>query len=390
MNIPLVDLDRVQDSIENARGMPNRYYTDLDAYAEERDALFADQWACAAFASDVPEAGCVYPVQLAGMPLLVVRDKQDSIRVFHNVCSHRGVKLAEQPEKLAGMLCCPYHSWTYDLTGKLIATPHVGGVGQHKVEGLACAEHGLKEIRSTIWMGLIFVDLTGNAGEFEDRLAPLYARWDEFFPSRQYDMLEADPESGSWELELNCNWKLAVENYCEAYHLPWIHPALNTYSKLEDHYNIVDESFSGQGSHAYRLSDFEGYKLPTLPGWPEARQQNAEYISLYPNVLLGLQADHAFAMILLPQGPEKTIERLRLYYMPGVVGQSETATARQSVLDAWQEVFTEDVGVVEAMQRGRHSPGFDGGKFSPVMDPPTHAFHKWVANKLQQHHEDAR
>ena len=60
MNIPLVDLDRVQDSIENARGMPNRYYTDLDAYAEERDALFADQWACAAFASDVPEAGCVY------------------------------------------------------------------------------------------------------------------------------------------------------------------------------------------------------------------------------------------------------------------------------------------------------------------------------------------
>ena len=56
MNIPLVDLDRVQDSIENARGMPNRYYTDLDAYAEERDALFADQWACAAFASDVPEA----------------------------------------------------------------------------------------------------------------------------------------------------------------------------------------------------------------------------------------------------------------------------------------------------------------------------------------------
>lgn len=384
MNIPLVDLDRVQDSIENARGMPNRYYTEASALAEERDAIFAGQWACVAFSSDVAEPGAVFPVQMAGMPLLVVRDKQDVIRVFHNVCSHRGVKLAEDPQVLAGMLCCPYHSWTYDLTGKLVATPHVGGVGQHKVEGLACEEHGLKQVRSHEWMGLIFVDLNGQAGEFEDRLAPLMARWDEFFPSRDYAMLEADPESGSWEQTLNCNWKLAVENYCEAYHLPWIHPALNTYSKLDDHYNIVDESFSGQGSTAYRLSEFEGYQLPKLPGWPESRIENAEYVSLYPNVLLGLQADHAFAMILLPQGPEHTTERLRLFYMPGVVDNPETSAARQSVLEAWQEVFTEDIGVVEAMQRGRHSPGFDGGKFSPVMDAPTHTFHKWVAKQLQQ------
>ena len=384
MRIPMVDLDRVQGDIATARGVPNAYYTDLNAYAHERDTIFADQWACVAFASDVPEAGAVFPVQLAGMPLLVVRDRQDTIRVFHNVCSHRGVKLAEQPEVLAGMLCCPYHSWTYDLTGKLVATPHVGGIGQHKVEGLACEEHGLKQIRSHLWMGLIFIDLTGNAGEFEDRMQPLYQRWDEFFPSRQYDMLEPDPASGSWEQTLNCNWKLAVENYCEAYHLPWIHPDLNTYSKLDDHYNIVDESFSGQGSTKYRLSEHEGYQLPKLPGWPAERIENAEYISLYPNVLLGLQADHALAMILLPQGPEHTTERLRLFYMPGVVGQASTAAARESVLKAWQVVFSEDIGVVEAMQRGRHSPGFDGGKFSPVVDPPTHAFHKWVAKQLQQ------
>jgi len=384
MRIPMVDLDRVQGDIATARGVPNAYYTDLNAYAHERDTIFADQWACVAFASDVPEAGAVFPVQLAGMPLLVVRDRQDTIRVFHNVCSHRGVKLAEQPEVLAGMLCCPYHSWTYDLTGKLVATPHVGGIGQHKVEGLACEEHGLKQIRSHLWMGLIFIDLTGNAGEFEDRMQPLYQRWDKFFPSRQYDMLEPDPASGSWEQTLNCNWKLAVENYCEAYHLPWIHPDLNTYSKLDDHYNIVDESFSGQGSTKYRLSEHEGYQLPKLPGWPAERIENAEYISLYPNVLLGLQADHALAMILLPQGPEHTTERLRLFYMPGVVGQASTAAARESVLKAWQVVFSEDIGVVEAMQRGRHSPGFDGGKFSPVMDPPTHAFHKWVAKQLQQ------
>ena len=86
MRIPMVDLDRVQGDIATARGVPNAYYTDLNAYAHERDTIFADQWACVAFASDVPEAGAVFPVQLAGMPLLVVCDRQDTIRVFHNVC----------------------------------------------------------------------------------------------------------------------------------------------------------------------------------------------------------------------------------------------------------------------------------------------------------------
>jgi len=385
VNIPLInlDLERVQGPIEDARGLPNHYYVTAEGYAQERDAVFGASWAGVAFESDLPEKGSIFPVQLAGMPLLAVRDRQDEIRVFHNVCSHRGVALAEQPTTLMGMLCCPYHSWTYDLTGKLVATPHVGGINTHQVEGLACEEHGLKEVKSHIWMGIIFVDLGGNAGPFEERIRGVLERWQEFHPAGNYQALEADADSGNWEQELACNWKLAVENYCEAYHLPWIHPALNSYSKLDDHYNIVDQSFSGQGSTAYRLSEFEGYKLPKIPDWPAERIENAEYISLYPNVLLGLQADHAFAMLLLPQGPEKTQERLRLFYMPGVVGDSSTTAARTAVLNAWQEVFTEDIGVVEAMQRGRHSPGFDGGKFSPAMDPPTHAFHRWVAAALE-------
>jgi choline monooxygenase len=383
MNIPLIDLERVQSDIEHARGLPNHYYTTAEGYAQERDEVFGRNWAGVAFESDLPDKGSIFPVQLAGMPLLAVRGRDDVIRVFHNVCSHRGVALAEEPTTLMGMLCCPYHSWTYDLTGKLVATPHVGGVNKHKVEGIACEEHGLKEVRSHIWMGIIFVNLQGNSGKFEERIGGLLERWSEFHPAGNYAALEADAESGNWEQELACNWKLAVENYCESYHLPWIHPGLNSYSKLDDHYNIVEKSYSGQGSTAYRLSEFEGYQLPKIPDWPVERIDNAEYISLYPNVLLGLQADHAFAMLLLPQGPERTQERLRLFYMPGVIKDPATTAARTAVLNAWQEVFMEDIGVVEAMQRGRHSPAFDGGKFSPVMDPPTHAFHRWVAAALE-------
>lgn len=384
MNIPRLDLDAVQAPIDRARGLSNQWYTSEACFAKERDDVFSKNWVCVAFASDVSDRGAVYPVALMGIPLLVLRDRDDELRVFHNVCSHRGIQLVDQPQTLSGMLCCPYHSWTYDLTGRLVATPHVGGINTHQVAGLECANHGLKAVRCVEWMGLIFVDLSGVAPAFESRIEPLLARWDELMPARTYDTLQADPEHGYLEMQLACNWKLAVENYCESYHLPWVHPGLNTYSRLEDHYNIVDFSFSGQGSRAYRLSETEGFELPRIADWPLESLQHAEYISLFPNVLLGLQADHAFAMLIIPDACDRTRERLMLMYAPGVVTDPTSTSARQSVQRAWAEVFSEDISVVEAMQKGRNSPAFDGGKFSPVMDPPTHAFHRWTAKQLER------
>jgi choline monooxygenase len=159
-------------------------------------------------------------------------------------------------------------------------------------------------------------------------------------------------------LEVRCNWKLAVENYCESYHLPWVHPALNTYSRLEDHYCFLDASdFSGQGSLAYRLSDVAGTHLPRLEGWPADQLHVAEYPSLYPNVLLGVQIDHVFAIILTPIGPNLTREELRIYY----VGDGALAEAyrgcRAATLEAWRGVFNEDLFALEGMQAGSSVTG---------------------------------
>ncbi len=381
--IPLLNLDGVDLPIHEATGMPNAIYTDPAMLALERQKVFDPTWACIGFASDVNVKGAVKPIDFMGMPLLLVRDKDEQINVFHNVCSHRGVQLVDEPKVITGMLCCPYHSWTYDLKGALKVTPHIGGMNIHTHDDFDCAKHGLKAVRTQVWMGLVFVNLSGDAAPFEDRIEPLLRRWDEFFPSRDFESFVPDLAHGDLTLDIACNWKLAVENYCEAYHLPWVHPDLNTYSKLEDHYNIEDETFSGQGSHAYRLSEHEGFSLPRIDGWPAERIENAEYISLFPNVLLGLQADHAFAMVLMPNGQEQVQERLRLFYVDDSALADDLLAARQSVLDAWRVVFSEDVGVVEAMQKGRHSAGFAGGAFSPVMDGPTHAFHKWLARQYK-------
>ncbi|MEM7296338.1 MAG: RHO alpha subunit C-terminal catalytic domain-containing protein, partial [Pseudomonadota bacterium] len=178
------------------------------------------------------------------------------------------------------------------------------------------------------------------------------------------------------------NWKLAVENYCESYHLPWVHPGLNSYSRLEDHYNIEAQGcYAGQGSLVYRQLEQNGTKFPDFPALSEKWETGAEYISLFPNVLLGVHRDHAFAIVLEPKGLERTAEHIALYYRPEAVGEEYAALRRENAR-LWKEVFTEDIFVVEGMQRGRHGPLFDGGKFSPAMDGPTHTFHHWVARQM--------
>ena len=101
-------------------------------------------------------------------------------------------------------------------------------------------------------------------------------------------------------------------------------------------------------------------------------------------MLLGFHADHAFAVLLNPLGPEHTREELRIYYVAQGAASDTYAACRASTLSAWRGVFGEDVFAVEGMQQGRASPGYRGGVFSPVMDRPTHHFHCWVAQKLAE------
>lgn len=372
--------ERVQQPIERARGLPNDAYLSQPYFEWERDQLFAKNWTCIGFVSDLPLGAYAKPMFLMGMPLLILKDKDESVRVFHNVCSHRGRKLVSESGAVKGVLRCPYHSWTYDLQGKLKGTPHIGGHGIHEVAGFNCANHGLKPVRSAIWMDMIFVNLSNDAVDFDEHIAPLKNRWAEFWGQDDPVFIRLDPDDGL-EFELVANWKLTIENYCESYHLPWIHPGLNSYSKLEDHYNImIDDRFGGQGSRAYQPPQNVD-QLPQLDVWPKEKKHLAEYISVYPNALLGLQVDHLFVMHIDPIAPDRTKESLRLYYLQEA-NADKYKEIRRELGESWRLVFNEDIGVVEGMQAGRASPGFDGGVFSPVMDEATHHFHRWAANSM--------
>ena len=124
-------LKAVNQPIEKAQGLPNECYTSKEYLEVERERIFKDKWTVIGVGSSVPKSGDAIPYNLLGIPLIILRDKENKIRVFHNVCSHRGFKLLSQSCYLKNVIRCPYHSWTYNFDGKLVATPHIGGLNSH-------------------------------------------------------------------------------------------------------------------------------------------------------------------------------------------------------------------------------------------------------------------
>ena len=381
---PPTGLEAVTRPIETARGLPNAHYVSDAVFEEEREALLYRNWSGIGVASDVPEPGDVKPVDLAGMPLLVVRDHEGEVRVFQNTCRHRGMTLVERQGNLRGTIRCPYHSWCYNLDGTLRATPHVGGPGRNVDSSVKRGEFGLFSIRSAVWRDVIFVNVSGDAPEFGDYAAKLMERWGE------HDQPLHHGGAGSgFAFDVACNWKLAVENFCESYHLPWIHPGLNSYSRLEDHYHIEEPGhFAGQGTMVYRqIEGDRGERFPDFAGLSGFWDKGAEYIALFPNVMLAAQRDHGFVVILLPQGPGRTIERNEIYYGFDPAERPDLKALIDTNAQQWRGVLEEDLFVVEGMQKGRHGVRFDGGKFAPTMDGPTYTFHRWAAEQIGEHRQ---
>lgn len=373
-------LNAVRQPVARAKGLPNALYNSPDALSLEREKIFHSGWACIGFGKDVPECGDAMPIDFLGAPLLLLRDKQGQIKVYENVCRHRGMILVEEKRNFGGVIRCPYHSWCYSLDGKLRATPHVGGPGVNSHESINPETTGLTEIRSEVFFDVVFVNVDGKAPSFDDWSAGLQTQMADFMGRDVF----APTDHAGFSFDIKANWKLVLENNCESYHLPWIHPGLNSYSRLEDHYHLEERGgYSGQGTLVYNPNYGEGRQFPRFEGLPERWDKAAEYPSFYPNVLFGFQYDHFWAAHLDPKAHDRTIERVEIYYTTEEAATSdEFAEKRKLNAAMWKEVLSEDLFVTQGMQVGRGAPGFAGGVFSSVMDSPTHCFHDWVATRL--------
>jgi choline monooxygenase len=375
------DVAKFRQPLEALTGLPNIAYSSSEFAEFERDQVLAKTWFCIANVAQLLDDSWVLPVDILDLPLLVVRDNDQTIRVFHNVCSHRGMKLVEQAGPVKRLITCRYHGWCYSTSGELKATPHINGEGIHSDESFDNTFNGLKEIRSHIFAGMIFINIDGQAAEFESFLKPVTDHWHEF----NFDDYAHGGSDSVWEIELGGNWKFAQENHVDGYHLPFVHPGLNSYSPLRDHRPLLIEgSASGQISlgqhHAGAIGET---RLPYNPNLSQPFQEGrAEFLSIFPNIMIGVHADHVWMVHLIPISETRTFERMDLLYFGEGATNPEYTTLRGNNRDRMLEIFEEDRDMVEGMQRGRKSPAFTGGALSPGMDQPAHCFNRIVAKAV--------
>jgi choline monooxygenase len=361
--------------LERDRGLPGRYFTDDSIFQLERRAVFESSWMCIGLSTDVPSKGDLFPVTVFGQPLLILRD-DTTLRVVHNVCSHRGAMLVEASAHGGPRIVCPYHSWAYKLDGELVSTPHVGGADQHSCANLDRKRLGLRAVRSFEWAGHVFVNLSGAAPPFAEWIRPVAER----FGCIEWADLRRDA-SLARQLDVAANWKIIVENFVESYHVPWVHKALNAVNPMSLHYQILGgHSYLGQGGTGYQPEQVAGIALPFMKS--PADSSRYEALAVFPNLILSPLPDITFSIVLLPESAQRTRERVEFFYVGDEALEDRYRTGRGRGAEFITSVNAEDVKIVETVQRGRHSPAFSGGQFADAQEATSLQFQKMVAARI--------
>ena len=355
--------------------LPNEAYTSQVFFEQERRVIFEGQWVFAAVGAQIPSRGDVLPVNVAGWPILLVRTRSGQVKAFHNVCRHRGLQLVSNPQHGCPMLVCPYHSWTYTLDGELKKTPHFGGHDVHTASNLDPKAYGLSAVRCEMWHDLIFVTFSQDVTPLAQGMAPLDERWREY----DFSLLR---HGGSETFEPATNWKLAIENFVESYHLPWTHPGLNGYSRMQALYNMLEPTYLGQGGSGYDSGIAGHPDLPMFPGLSQARQTVAEYPCVMPNLMLGIHPSYLFVFGVQPLAPDRTHEVFHFYFVGDEAMTEGLSEQRLRAMHGWKTINWEDITMIEGMQRGRASPGYRDGRFSPYHEVTTHEFQRRLANRF--------
>src|SRR5688572_22382809 len=183
---------------------PASWYVDARIADLERQTVFARSWHLVGRADQLREPGQYVTCELAGEPILVVRGKDGVLRGFYNVCRHHAAAVLTQPEGKAENLRCPYHGWTYNLSGNLVVAPEFGGV-----RNFDPGANGLVALETATWESWIFIKLEAGGPTLEDFLTPdLVGRIQEL-QIEKYHWVERR------RYTLECNWKVFVDNYLD-------------------------------------------------------------------------------------------------------------------------------------------------------------------------------
>ena len=346
-------------------GLPAKSYTDNDFWIKECDTVLSNGWLFVGFVHEFKKVGDVQPIFIAGKPILIIKNENEEIKAFHNVCSHRCLKLVNEKKNIGKLIRCPYHAWSYDLQGNLKAAPHIGGTNNHKPKGFNFKEHGLKPIRIHIWNDWIFINLNGKAKKFIEYAKPLFSKFKDLdFNKLKYT---ATLDFG----KINTNWKFLIENFIEPYHVQFVHKT-TTNQPLKDHYTIVDGMCYGSGVDV-KEEDSKNSKALSV---------SSKYLSLFPNFIIGTYYPNQVGVYLnIPINPNTTIQKRIIYTVDGSKMSKEDIDITKKI---WWSVHKEDHEMCERLQEGRSSPASnEGGLLSPHWEDGVKAFQKLIIQSMK-------
>lgn len=326
-----------------------RYYTDPKVFEVEQQGVLARTWQFAGHASQCENSGDYFAFEMAGESLFCIKGRDGEIRTFYNVCQHRAHQLV-QGEGTTRVVVCPYHAWTYELTGQLRAGPNINAV-----EGFDKSKICLSEVRTEIFLGFIFVNLDVEAKPMDDWFPGARAELEAFVP------FHAELKPIEWvEIPENCNWKVSIENYSECYHCSLNHQTFATGVVKPETYDIQPQGYCLR--HTTECQNLDAMTYPIDTSVPHGGHYSSWFLwpmfsfQVYPGNLLNtyhwraVDADHVVVW--------------RGWYSRG--GHDDPVVRQMAVQDR-ETTVAEDIGLVESVQKGLKSRGYRPGPL--VLDP---------------------
>jgi Rieske 2Fe-2S family protein len=349
--------------VDGTRTLPGKYYHSEEIYREEVEKIFYKFWIYACRAEEILNVGDYKCIQVEDESIILVRDKSGEIKALFNVCSHRGTQLCDEHKGnfKAKSIQCPYHAWTYALDGKLMSAPLMEeGHGFQKEE---CA---LQQAHIHIWEGFVFINLDRNATPFEVQMEALISKFSDW----KIDELRI---AHHIRYELNCNWKLILQNYQECYHCPGVHPLLSELTPVQSARHDAD---AGAVIGGYMDLTKERGSM-TMDGKAAATPicdvsgddlQRIYYYSVFPNLLLTPHPDFVLFHHITPLGPGKIINDCYWLFRPEIIDDPKAQAGIKSAVDFWDLTNRQDWKVCELMQKGTKSKRFTRGYYSGRED----------------------
>lgn len=383
--------------------LPQALYNDPLLFRVDMEEVFMKEWLFVGMTCEVPTPGNYMTVEIGQNPILIVRDRDGTVRAFHNVCRHRGSRVCTGAKGKVANITCPYHQWTYDLKGNLIFA------GTEMGDDFDKNEFGLKPAHCKTSGGFIYVSLAeGEPPAIDDYLATLATYME------PYDMENAKVATES-TLEEAANWKLVIENNRECYHCSGSHPELlrtllewddtNDPRATPEFIALCERQAAewdaegiphkhtefGLRNRLVRMPLKEGTAVMTMDGKPACklkmgRIQNQELGSLrilhLPNSWNHMQSDHAIVFQVTPISAQKTLVTTKwLVHKDAVEGQDYDVEKLRYV---WDQTNKQDRTLAEQNQLGINSLAYQPGPYSKTFEFGVINFLDWYSDTVQK------